>query len=335
MSKGNLFLGQARGAVGDVVFTRVDGEQVTHSRNRHPKNPQTAIQLLQRVLMKTNSLAYSMFSDIADHSFQGKQQGTPNQSEFTRMNIAFMRQELAQLINDNDPEEIMNAQDTNYAGKDNTLPVMRPYIMSDGNLAPIICDPQEFGIYIPNFSTLDWSTTPSGSGPSYNDLIAEMGLQRGDQLTFLFGYVDDTTEDASLVDFRFSRLILEPNDGDMTKSVFQPLNQGSPISVFNTTTGNDRNEGNIYIGGNGLIMGYGSDGEYGTSQARTLACFGVIVSRQNGGVWQRSRCQLSVRPNNGPAAMALDHESATLGDAIYSFLTAASSSLYLNQAENV
>lgn len=335
MSKGNLFLGQARGAVGDVVFTRVDGEQVTRSRNRHPKNPQTAIQLLQRVLMKTNSLAYSMFSDIADHSFQGKQQGTPNQSEFTRMNIAFMRQELAQLINDNDPEEIMNDQDTNYAGKDNTLPVLRPYIMSDGNLTPISCSGGRNGFIIDVFSASDWSTTPTGSGPSYNDLIQAMGLQRGDQLTFLFGYVDDTTEDASLVDFRYSRLILEPNDGDMAKSVFEPMSQGSPVSVFNTTSGNARNEGNIYIGGGGEIMGFGADTEYTTAQARTLACFGVIVSRQNGGVWQRSRCQLYCRGNNGDDALALDHESATLGDAIYSFLTAASSSLYLNQAENV
>lgn len=335
MSKGNLFLGQARGAVGDVVFTRVDGEQVTRSRNRHPKNPQTAIQLLQRVLMKTNSLAYSMFSDIADHSFQGKQQGTPNQSEFTRMNIAFMRQELAQLINDNDPEEIMNDQDTNYAGKDNTLPVLRPYIMSDGNLAPIICTADGHGFNIPAFTSLDWSTTPSGSGPSYNELIQEMGLQRGDQLTFLFGYVDDTDDDASLVDFRYSRLILEPKDGDMTKSVFMPMTQGSAISVFNTTNGNDRNEGNIYINGSGAVLGFGSDTEYSPNTARALACFGVIVSRQNGGVWQRSRCQLYCRSNNGADALTNDHETATLGDAIYSFLTAASSSLYLNQAENV
>lgn len=335
MSKGNLFLGQARGAVGDVVFTRVDGEQVTRSRNRRPKNPQTAIQLLQRVLMKTNSLAYSMFRDIADHSFQGKQQGTPNQSEFTRMNIAFMRQELAQLINDNDPEEIMTDQDTNYAGKNRTLPVLRPYIMSDGSLAPVTCTGNNHGFIIDIFSALSWDTTPSGSGPSYNGLIEAMGLQRGDQLTFLFGYVDDTDDDASLVDFRFSRLILEPNDGDLTKSVFMPMAQGSPVSVFNTTTGNARNEGNIYIDGSGAVMGFGSETEYTTSQARTLACFGVIVSRQNGGVWQRSRCQLYCRGSIGADALALDHESATLGDAIYSFLAGASSSLYLNQAENV
>lgn len=334
MSKGNLFLGQARGAVGDVVFTRVDGEQVARSRNRRPKNPQTAIQLLQRVLMKSNSLSYSMFSDICDHSFQGKQQGTPNQSEYTRVNIAFMRGELAQLINDNDPEEIMTAQETNYAGKNNVLPVLRPYIMSGGTLQPVGVTVAAGGFNITNFSDLEWAVVPSGAGPSYQQVIDALGLQQGDQLTFLFAYVDDTDEDASMIDFRYSRLILDPNDGDLTKAIFTPSAQGAATYIINSENANVRNEGEIWIGANGEVLGNKSADEFTAGSSRCLAAFAVIASRLNGGVWQRSRAQLVCRPNNGTGKLDHDHESAYLGDAIYSFLTAASSSLYLNQAQD-
>lgn len=334
MSKGNLFLGQARGAVGDVVFTRVDGEQIARSRNRRPKNPQTAIQLLQRVLMKSNSLSYSMFSDICDHSFQGKQQGTPNQSEYTRVNIAFMRDELAQLINDNDPEEIMTDQDTNYAGKNNVLPVLRPYIMSGGTLAPIGVTVGASGFSVTDFSTLDWDVVTGGVGPSYQAVIDALGLQQGDQLTFLFAYVDDTSDDASMIDFRYSRLILDPNDGDMTKPIFTPVSQGSTDYIINSANANVRNEGEIHINATGLVAGNKSADEFTAGSSRCLAGFAVIASRLNGGVWQRSRAQLVIRPNTGTGATTNDHETATLGDAIYSFLTAASSSLYLNQAQD-
>lgn len=39
MAKGNPLMSQMRGKVGDLVMTRLAGEQITRSRNRHPKNP--------------------------------------------------------------------------------------------------------------------------------------------------------------------------------------------------------------------------------------------------------------------------------------------------------
>ena len=47
MSKGNLFLGFGRGKVGVVVFSRLNGEQVTRARNRSPRKPKYPLQLLQ------------------------------------------------------------------------------------------------------------------------------------------------------------------------------------------------------------------------------------------------------------------------------------------------
>lgn len=48
MSKGNLFLGYARGSVGDVVMSRVKGQQVAKARNRKPANPKSKKQMTQR-----------------------------------------------------------------------------------------------------------------------------------------------------------------------------------------------------------------------------------------------------------------------------------------------
>lgn len=50
MSKGNMLLGFARGKVGDMVFSRVKGQQVTRPYNSRPANPQTASQMYQRAL---------------------------------------------------------------------------------------------------------------------------------------------------------------------------------------------------------------------------------------------------------------------------------------------
>lgn len=48
--KGNMFLGYARGSVGDVVFSRSNGQQQGRARNRRPNNPRTSSQMRQRSL---------------------------------------------------------------------------------------------------------------------------------------------------------------------------------------------------------------------------------------------------------------------------------------------
>lgn len=228
----------------------------------------------------------------------------------------------------------MTDQDTNYAGKNNVLPVLRPYIMSGGTLQPIGVTVAASGFSITNFSTLDWDIVTGGVGPSYQQAIDALGLQQGDQLTFLFAYVDDTGDDASMIDFRYARLILDPSDGVLTKPIFTPSSQGGTDYIINAANANARNEGEIHINATGLVAGNKSADEYTAGSSRCLAGFAVIASRLNGGVWQRSRAQLVIRPNTGTGATTNDHETATLGDAIYSFLTSASSSLYLNQAQD-
>ena len=99
MAKGNLFQGMARGKVGDVVFSRANGEQISRVRNRHPKNPRSNAQLFQRAIMATIVQAYAAGKDIFDHSFQGYSVGAQNQREFIKRNAKLLRETVAADIN--------------------------------------------------------------------------------------------------------------------------------------------------------------------------------------------------------------------------------------------
>lgn len=100
MAKGNLFQGMGRGKVGDVVFSRLNGQQIARVRNRNPKNPRTNAQLYQRAIMATVMQAYSAGIEIFNHSFQGKEVGVQNQRRFMQLNAKLLRSQIAADIKD-------------------------------------------------------------------------------------------------------------------------------------------------------------------------------------------------------------------------------------------
>lgn len=101
MAKGNLFMGQARGKVGSVVFTRLDGAQITRSLNNAPKNPRTDAQMVQRAIAGTIMQAYSAMQKICNHSFEGIAYGMKSQQHFMKINM----DRLSELYK-NDPNSI-------------------------------------------------------------------------------------------------------------------------------------------------------------------------------------------------------------------------------------
>lgn len=90
MSKGNLFLGYARGSVGDVVFSRTNGQQITKARNRNPNNPRSISQMMQRSLfisaVKFYQLARAKFFKFA---FEDKKSTESDFNAFMRHNTMF------------------------------------------------------------------------------------------------------------------------------------------------------------------------------------------------------------------------------------------------------
>lgn len=334
MAKDNLFLGFGRGKVGDVVFYRLGGQQVARARNRSPRNPQTVIQLLQRVLLKTSSVAYSLLQDICNHSFQGLMEGTESQSRFTKLNVAMFRRQLRVLIETGDPEEILGSTDSNFAERGSTLAEFNPYVVSEGTIQA-----NEVQFISSNVCLMcPLPTTATKATITYQQVVDVLGLNRGDQLTFLCLAVDDREGEGILAGvysaFRYARVILEPDDGDMTSTFFNGTAINKP---------NPRNSGNLTLDfvpaaesvpAHFTFVTEGID--TAISKANSLAAGTVITSRLTGSVWQRSPQSLVCRSYrvDVPGHLEWDHGTDYLGWAIQTFMTNQQSSLYLNQSEN-
>ena len=320
MSKGNMFLGFARGKVGDVVFTRVDGEQVTRVRNRSPKNPKTPRQGVQRSILKTISQAYSALNLICDHSFEGYATGTPNQSRFAKLNIDMLRSQVLANVNLSDDQDILDATITNYSPALVSNPVLNAYRVSEGSL------PQLGVKWSAGEMQLSANGVTLGSSFTYQDLVNALNAERGDQLTFMFVYGDDAVEEnaGTIVGFEVSRVILEPANGVMTTAFLSGNAVNSP---------NEANSGRIWFDqGEVGYLNYGpiSGGGGASGGARIVTASAVILSRRYAGNWRRSTQNLVLRSNTTNNLQAWP-----LGDAANSFLAPeAGSSLYLNQAEN-
>lgn len=182
MALGNMFQGQARGKVGDVVFAVRDGKQVSRVRNRRPKNPKTNKQMLQRAVMATVLQAYSAGRDIFDHSFQGKSVGEKNQRAFLSKNAKLLRSNLAAEI-----EAGTTALNCNVAvvapGAIN--PVPNEYMISEGTY------PQSFFAW--NDTTKEFNLPAALTDETVAQYAERNGLVEGDIYTFvIYGIAGST-----------------------------------------------------------------------------------------------------------------------------------------------
>lgn len=331
MSKGNLFLGMARGKVGDVVFARQNGEQVTRARNRAPKNPQTPLQLLQRVILKTASGAYSLLQPIADHSFQGEREGTPNQSVFMKRNVALLRSKCADEINSGDPEAIVTSLKANFADKASSLAEINAYQVSEGSIVPVTTEFTSgvFCLALPGMAA-------GITAPTYQDMVSALGIQQGDQLTFLVLTKDDRLTAPEEMEGKFNgllvaRVIMEPESGEMTAAFLDGTAVNSP---------NERNEGQLTLSlsgsGSAMKLVFNNPSAATASEAiNTVVAAAVIVSRNTNGEWQRSTQSLVLRPTQaGTQGAVTEYMVDYLGDGVVSYMSEAQSSLYLNQSRS-
>lgn len=131
MAKGNMLQGMARGKVGDVVFSRLDGQQIARVRNRNPKNPRTNSQLYQRAIMATVMQAYAAGKEIFDHSFEGYKVGAANQRHFLSINAKKLRKVLADEIS---AKTSVDKQVGRVIAPGVKTPVPFKYTISEGSL---------------------------------------------------------------------------------------------------------------------------------------------------------------------------------------------------------
>lgn len=266
MSKGNMLLGYARGKVGDLVFSRSNGKQITRARASQVRNPQTESQMIQRIILNTVAQAYSKFINITDHSFEGVNGAQKSMSYFMRRNMDNLRTRLQNDISDG--YDLGSIYAFTPVGSNEYS--ANEYIMSKGTLPEIAA-----GFATGNVAKFALSAN------TYQAVLDDYGLQRGDQLTLI---VTQGTTGAN-TSFYFARIILDPTNPDGTPASLDSAFIGS--NVVNLP--NPRNEGTF----NTLEFANGVGVKYNFSaQVVSGAC--VIVSRKNAdGSWLRSNATLA------------------------------------------
>lgn len=319
MAKDNLFLGTARGSVGDVVFSRLNGVQVSRVRNRAPRNPQSPAQMIQRIIMATVGKAYSFMSDICNHSFENFEEGQLSQRKFMEVNVGLMRDRLAAVLEFPVEDVILSSNATNFNYKNDFLPVFNEYIISAGSLDTVPLAQTSDG-YLARIPFDAGEKTQAQI--TYADIVAGLNLRRGDQLTFIQVTRSSTVQDrqaALMANFYYSRIILEPSDGDMSGVFFNSSGTG-------VSKPNERNSGtfrNLVYSTENDVPGI----QFFLRDTAQIAS-AVIASRKSGDKWLRSTQTLLPRRTGETNSPLISY----LSQAYLSYLTGSASDLYLNQA---
>lgn len=216
MAKGNMFLGMARGKVGDVVFYRADGQQLSRVRNRNPRNPRSEAQLYQRAIMATIVQAYTAGKAIFDHSFQGFSVGAQNQREFLKRNAKLLREAIAADINNSTTPD---QQIGRVVAPKSSTPVPFSYVISSGSYEQNLFSQQEGGIKLaPRLEGETVAAYAERNNLIPGDIYTIVGFIPKRQTAFTSNTYDDMLANQQYCDFMFVRLTVK---SDLTST--EPL----------------------------------------------------------------------------------------------------------------
>lgn len=324
MGKNNLLLGTARGKLGDVVFYRTGGEQRFRTRVR-PTNPRTYAQLIQRCVVSTAVKAYGPLVTVCDHAFQNYSGKQKNMERFMRLNIEALRPLALQMVERWQPFELVPRINVgNWSKKDSTDIMLNNIIVSEGDLPNI---PVEFGdSNLGGLQPLIAVDLTGSDTMSYQDVCNALGLQAGDQLTFIWqkSKVGESEQNGILNATFISRVILMPSDGDMSKRFLTSPTSG--INQFQEVNDpNPNNYGSIYFRGgtdNNRLGAY-PENTYTQTKYSNICTFVIITSRFENNMWRRSSSRMIMNNNAW---------QQTLQNALDSYMKSDTSSLYLNQS---
>ena len=187
MAKHNLFLGQARGKVGSVVFSRLNGVQISRAYNPSPRNPKSWAQATQRAAFASISQYYKVFRYLIEQGQQGIKVGTPSVQDWQSRTL----KQLSGVIGST--PMVLNAKGVQY-------PQLLPISLTNGSLPSLSYDIRgvqnsagdtHYGLCL-TFGGR-YTTAEALAAMTLGDVYAMTpGLQRGFQLTFaLLGWSVD------------------------------------------------------------------------------------------------------------------------------------------------
>lgn len=183
MATGNMLLGLARKKLGDVVFYRSEGQQRSRVRVREIKNPRSAKQSLQRMVLATAAKLAAAYEPIVNHSFEGVAVGVASTRKFRSLAMQTLRAAAATALSD----EFTTIQ-ADFAIKGApTIGCAAGVPISRGSLSMA-----EFTIT--GDEELSISFTPAAepitTQAAYEAELAKIGLIPGDQLTVINHFIN-------------------------------------------------------------------------------------------------------------------------------------------------
>lgn len=185
------WVGIASGKLGEGVFYHTGGRQCARARNRSPKNPKSAKQAVQRMVLATSAKMASAFKPLIDHSFEGVPVGDESVRLFRKLAMTRLRSAAAGYLEDS---SVVNVP-TDFAIKGAPIVgAVGDLQISRGSLSLNAFSAADAGGAISLSSAL---TTAFSSQAQYAAELAKLGIEPGDQLTFVTLGVDNTQAVAS------------------------------------------------------------------------------------------------------------------------------------------
>lgn len=214
MAHGNMLLGYARGSVGDVTFTRTNGNQVARARNRRPKNPRSNSQMAQRSLFASAVKMYQLaVANFFRFAYEDRKPHESDYNAFMRHNVKNGTNITQSCFNDRKYPAIGD-----WLFAQGSLPAMNYY--DSGNIVEL-----NFEVTLPSFEL----PVPTTVGELSQYLVNDSKYMVGDMITLVdYGWYPYGSETfPSLVPptgnhgtfFDFKQFIIDPNDPTLLQTL--------------------------------------------------------------------------------------------------------------------
>lgn len=167
MAKSSSFFGLRRGSTKSLTFSVMDGRQITKDRVTEVKNPRTIMQMNQRCLIKTISLAYSSMKSIVDHSFEGYTYGSQSMRRFSSVNFPLVK-----------AASYATLSVFGFASYKDSTPNMGQFKISEGSLSA----PQENAFAV-SFADNKMNLAVASEATDVEQLVSALGVAKGDIVT--------------------------------------------------------------------------------------------------------------------------------------------------------
>lgn len=181
MASGNLLLGYGRNSIGDITLYRSGGMQRARARNRNPHNPRSASQAVQRMVLATAAKMASAYEPIVNHSWEGKEVGATSVQYFRKLAMATLRAAALSSIKPAAGQSSTPVADFMLKGAP-SIGIVEGLKISEGRL-PVIGP-----LSLPDDALILTSEAPGviTNQASYEEELAKLGLEPGDQLTIIW-----------------------------------------------------------------------------------------------------------------------------------------------------